>query len=314
MQAAQDASSSRMNLDRLGAFLVLAEAGSFRRAAEQLGISQPALTRQIQVLEAELGATLLRRGRPPMSLTEAGRHVLRKGAKLVADAALLRDEASQLAGGRDPAIRIGVLQSLLEGVFARSVVAWRPAWPGVALRVMGFRSPQILADVTEGRQQLGLIARQREMPGVEWRSFGEDRFVALLPPEHRLARSDRATLEELAQAGLILPPRGFGLRAAIDAAYAPLGLMPRIAAELEGIGAIIALVQAGIGASLLPHSAATGGAGVVMRPNEGAGPSRHLGAVWRADSRPHAAMMALVEAIAFALRHDAGPAPGAWAA
>jgi len=300
----------QVNLDRLAAFLVLAEAGSFRRAAEQLGISQPALTRQIQVLEAELGAILLRRSRPPMTLTDAGRHVLRQGGKLVADATLLREEASQLAGGRDTAIRIGVLQSLLEGVFARAVVAWRPAWPSIALRVMGFRSAQILADVTEGRQQLGLIARLREMPGVAWHSLGEDRFVAFLPPGHRLGMADRVSLADLGQAGLILPPRGFGLRDAVDEAYTRLGVVPRIASELEGIGAIIALVQAGIGVSLLPHSAAAGAAAPIIRRIDGHAPSRHLGAVWRTDARPDAAIIKLVASIGFELQRSMA-APGA---
>jgi DNA-binding transcriptional LysR family regulator len=294
-----------MNLDRLAAFLALVEAGSFRRAAEQLGVSQPALTRQIQVLEAELDATLLRRGRPPMTLTEAGRHVLRHGGKLVADAALLRQEASQLAGRRDPAIRIGVLQSLLEGVFAQAVVAWRPAWPGIVLRVMGFRSAQIMADIAEGRQHLGLVACRPEMPGLDSRLLGEDRFVAFLPPQHRLAQAGAVSLAELGRIGLILPPRGFGLRQSVDAAYAAIGVVPRIAAELEGIGAIIALVQAGLGASLLPRSAAVGAAACTIRCIEGPGPNRHLAAVWRSGSAPDAAMLALVEAVALELRRGA---------
>jgi DNA-binding transcriptional LysR family regulator len=296
-----------MNLSRLRAFLTIAEAGSYRRAAERLGFSQPALSRQIQVLESEIGATLFRRGRPPLSLTEAGRFVAAQGGRLLADAALLRQEAMRLHGGRDPTLRVGVLQSLLEGVFAGALMEWRPHWRGVPLRVLGFRSAQIMTEVAEGRQHLGLVGMVPGDPRLHWQELARDEFVAVLPPAHPLAqgRVDALSLAELAGTGLVLPPPTFGLRDTLDAAFATVGVNPRPAAELEGIGAILALVQAGLGPTVLPGSALVGRTGLVARRLADPAPSRSLGAIWHATRKPDESMAALFSAVANVLRSNA---------
>ncbi|GGJ23482.1 LysR family transcriptional regulator [Neoroseomonas lacus] len=287
-----------MNLLRLRSFLTLSEAGGFRRAAELLGLSQPALTRQIQVLEAEFGAPLVRRGRQPVTLTEAGRFLAQHAGRLLAEAAFLRQEVQRLDGGRDPTLCVGVLQSLLEGVFSTALVGWRRDWPGVPLRVLGFRSEPIMAEIIDGRQHLGFVGTAPTDPRLVWRPMVEDVFVAVLPPHHRLAREGAALeLAALAAEGLVLPPPGFGLRDTVDMAFAALGLMPRVTAELEGIGAIVALVQAGLGPSVLPASAVSGGAGFVLRQLAGLAPRRELGAVWHAGRHHDAVLEALVNAV-----------------
>ena len=281
--------------------MAIAEAGSLRRAAEGLGLSQPALTRQLQVLESELGATLLRRGRPPLLLTEAGRYVLDQGAKLLADAATLRMEASRLAGGRDPAIRVGVLQSLLESSFAAALLDWRRAWPSVPLRVAGFRSQQIIADVTEGRQDLGFVGAEPRGGQLASSILAEDVFVAVLPRAHALAARDDVTLAELARSAMVLPNRGLPLRTLVDDAFALAGTRPRIAAELEGIGAILALVEADLGPSLLPASAVPRRAQVVMKSLGAAAPRRQIIAVWQSRRALDIAMQELTESMRTAL-------------
>ncbi|WP_431285778.1 LysR family transcriptional regulator [Humitalea sp. 24SJ18S-53] len=287
-----------MNLLRLRSFLALSEAGGFRRAADLLGLSQPALTRQIQVLEAEFGAQLIRRGRQPVALTEAGRFLVQHAGRLLAEAAFLRQEVQRLDGGRDPTLCVGVLQSLLEGVFSTALVGWRRDWPTVPLRVMGFRSGPIMAEIIDGRQHLGFIGIPPTDPRLVWKPMVEDVFVAVLPPRHRLAQDDTPLdLADLAAEGMVLPPPGFGLRDTADAAFATLGLTLRLTAELEGIGAILALVRAGLGPSLLPASAVSGIAGLAIRPLAGHAPRRSLGAVWHAGRRQDAVVEALVSAV-----------------
>jgi DNA-binding transcriptional LysR family regulator len=293
----------QVNLSRLRAFLMISEAGSYRRAAERLGLSQPALSRQIQVLEAELGATLFLRGRPPLALTEAGRFVASQGGRLLADAALLRQEAMRLHGGRDPTLRIGVLQSLLEGVFARALMEWRRDWRGVPLRVLGFRSAQIMTEVAEGRQHLGLVGIIPGDPRLHWEELAQDPFLAVLPSSHPLARSgpEALRLADLARVGLVLPPPTFGLRDTLDAAFTAAGVTPRLTAELEGIGAILALVQAGLGPTVLPRSALVGSTGLFTRPLVAPAPSRPLGAIWHRSRTPDDAMRALLSAMSRAI-------------
>lgn len=287
-----------MNLLRLRSFLAISEAGGFRRAAEMLGLSQPALTRQIQVLEAELGARLVHRDRQPVVLTEAGRFLAQHAGRLLAEAGFLRQEVQRLDGGRDPTLSVGVLQSMLEGVFASALVGWRRDWPGVPLRVQGFRSGPIMAEIIDGRQHLGFVGVPPTDPRLVWHPMVEDVFLAVLPPRHRLAQGEALPeLAELATEGMVLPPPGFGLRDTVDVAFAKLGLTPRVTAELEGISAILALVRAGLGPSLLPASAVAGVTGLVVRPLAQHAPRRNLGAVWHAGRRNDAAVEALVSAV-----------------
>lgn len=288
-----------MNLARLHSLMVLKEAGNFRLAAERLGISQPALTRQIQVLEAELGATLLRRGRPPFALTEAGRYVAQEAPRMLADAALLRQEARRLHGGRDPTLCVGVLQSLLEGVFARALMVWRRDWPGVPLRVLGFQSGEIMQAVAEGRQHLGVVGMEPTDPRLAWRQLVDEAFIAVMPPGHILAepKGEAVQFADLATSGLVLPPPAFGLRQSVDLAFAAAGVTPRVVAELEGIGAILALVHAGLGPSILPASAVPANAGLELRPLAGEAPRRCLGVVWHRSRQPDAVLNGLIDAL-----------------
>lgn len=287
-----------MNLLRLRSFLALSDAGGFRRAADRLGVSQPALTRQIQVLEAEMGASLIRRDRQPIALTEAGRFLAQHAGRLLADAAFLRQEVQRLDGGRDPTLTVGVLQSLLEGVFSVALVGWRRDWPGIPLRVLGFRSGPIMAEIIDGRQHLGFVGMPPTDPRLVWKPMVEDVFVAVLPPGHRLARDDGPLeLAELQGEGLVLPPPGFGLRDTVDVAFAKLGLTLRVTAELEGISAILVLVRAGLGPSILPASAVNSMGGLVLRPLSGQAPRRSLGAVWHVGRRHDAVIEQLVSAV-----------------
>ncbi|MBE9605275.1 LysR family transcriptional regulator [Acetobacteraceae bacterium H6797] len=289
-----------MNLQRLRSFLTVCETGGFRRAADLLGLSQPALTRQIQVLEAEMGARLFHRDRQPVALTEAGRFVAEQAGRLLGEAAFLRQEAQRLDGGRDPTLRIGVLQSLLEGVFSAALIGWRRDWPRVPLRVMGFRSSQIMTEVIDGRQHLGLIGEVPTDPRLVWKPLLEDPYVAVLPPQHALAAQPRVSLAALAMEGMVLPPPGFGLRDTVDLAFGAEGLSPRVTAELEGIGAILALVRAGLGPSLLPFSAVNHIGGLEIKPLAGQAPQRSIGAIWHAGRPPDPAADALLSSVSYA--------------
>jgi len=290
-----------MDLRRLRAFLLVVEAGGFRRAADRDGTSQPALSRQIQVLEAEIGATLVRRGRSGLDLTEAGRFVARDGHRLLSDVALLKQEARRLHGGRGPSLVVGVLQSLLVGVFPRMMLRWRRDWPEVPVRVLGFRSAQIRTDVIEGRQLLGFTATSAPDPRLVCRVLAREEFVAVLPSSHSLAMREPDSplaLPDVCRVGLIIPPPSFGLRDSVDEAFAAAGATPRLIAEIEAIDAIVALVRGGLGASILPRWSVMPGSGVISRRLSEPAPARTLCAVWRASTAPDPAMQSLVEAAA----------------
>jgi DNA-binding transcriptional LysR family regulator len=294
-----------MNLTRLRSFMALEDAGGFRRAADRLALSQPALTRQIQVLEAEMGATLVRRGRGPVTLTEAGRFLAQHAGRLLADADFLRQEAQRLDGGRDRTLCVGVIQSLLEGVFPMALPGWRRDWPLVPLRVLGFRSAKIIAEVLDGRVQLGFIETQPADPRLVWKPLFDDPFVVVLPPGHALSRHHPGqpfSLDDLAGESFVLQPPGFRVREAVDIAFATIGVTPRVTAELEGISAILALVRSGLGPTILPGSSVAGISGLTSHALTGAAPRRSIGTVWHTARKPDIATTALLEAVANAAR------------
>ena len=120
-----------MNLRHLRAFATIAEVGGFARAATLLNLSQPALSRQIHALEAELGVPLFDRIRRRVQLTSEGEDLLRRGRRLLADADALGERARSLKAGDSGVLRIGATPHVIENLLANFLVRYRrrhPAW------------------------------------------------------------------------------------------------------------------------------------------------------------------------------------------
>jgi DNA-binding transcriptional LysR family regulator len=245
-----------MNLQRLRYFQAVGRFGSFRRAADELNITQPALSRQIKVLEREVGVPLLTRSKRKVALTPGGAHLLQRTTQLLDDAAVVLKEVRQISAEEPVPFTLGVLQSLLTGVFPQALLMLRKEFGSAPVRVFGFRTQQILAGVLHGEYDLGIVAGPVDDAKLVGRHLFIEPYVAVLPRGHRLARRTTIDLPTMASVPLVGSPIGHIIREMVDRAGGDT-LRWKYVAEMESLGAMIELVRAQLGAAVIPLSAVT---------------------------------------------------------
>lgn len=250
-----------MNFRRLRYFHAVARQGSFRRAAEVLRISQPALSRQIQILEREIGTSLFSRAAKRVMLTPAGNILFGHSSRLLDEIEAVLEEIRRLGDRKRNELTLGAIQSTLDHVLPRAIDRVHRHYPQLHLTVQGFRSDEIIDRVARGTLDLGVVATPVSDPRLDVRAIAEDRFVAVVSSSHRLAGAATTTLKDVLAEPLITFPRSYVIRQVIAAAAAQENLKMEVAVELEIIEAIKALVRSNVGVSILPGVAVLGESG-----------------------------------------------------
>lgn len=187
-----------MEMQQVRYFLALSRTLNFTRAAEQAGVTQPALTRAIQQLEAELGGPLFHREGRKTHLSELGRTMLPyfEGIQAQADAA--RSQAMALKALDQATLHIGAMCTVGPAIVSDLVVAFRTANPGVALRVSDMAAAELVERLAGGDLDVGLFGLPE---GLDDRFHAvplfRERFVVAVPREHRFALQNMVRAEEL---------------------------------------------------------------------------------------------------------------------
>lgn len=241
----------------LEVFATLAETLNYRRTAERLHLSQPAVSGVVTRLEAALGARLFDRSTRAVALTAAGAAWLPQVALLrqQAQAALqaVRDVVEQRSGR----VRVAALPSLAATVVPRAFARYAAAHPGVALAVFDALSGAAFDLVRAGQVDLALTAANPDYADLAYTPLVSDSFVLLLPSGHALGRST-APLRWAAVAELphISMPRPTSVRQYAEAAFLQQGLRFEPRYEVEHLATVNAMVAAGLGVAALPELAA----------------------------------------------------------
>lgn len=242
-----------MNLRHLRAFAAIADAGGFARAATRLNLSQPALSRQIHALEAELGVPLFDRAGRRVQLTPQGEDLLRRGRRLLAEADSLGERARALKAGETGILRVGATPQVIENLLADFLTRYRRRHPGVEVHLIEDGGVRLHARLERGDVHLTMTA----VGGTRF----EDRLLypmhllAVLAPAHRLARRAVLEIAELNDEPLLLLRSGFGSREWFDAACRIAHLQPRVLLESGAPHTIVALAATGYGITILPSNA-----------------------------------------------------------
>jgi DNA-binding transcriptional LysR family regulator len=219
---------------QLAAFVAVVDHGSFSLAAEQLGVTQPAVSLAVRSLEKRLGERLLDRGGRRIEPTAAGRLVLARAQRMLQleqemAAALL--EESETLGGR---LVVGASTGPGSRMLPRLLVGFRRAHPDVAVALRIDSTQTVIDRVLARELELGVVGAERGHRSLEYEPFMADEVVLAVPPGHPFAGRE-ITLDELRAAPMILQQEGSGIRALMERELRAAGVRPRdldVVAEL----------------------------------------------------------------------------------
>jgi len=249
----------RVNLNQLVSFAAVAQQQSFRRAAEQLHVSQSALSVHVQHIEAALGVKLFVRDTRSMALTPEGERLY--GAVDVAGNTLarvirqLKDEAALRAGS----VSVAVLPSLAATFMPQAMRRFRERHPGIEVRMCDVDSQRAHEKLVNAEVDIAVVSRRERSEGVDFTALFEDELVVVVPdalPE--LAGRKTLAPKQLAAYPLLLNPRGVDLREIIEERFRSAGLAVEPAQELTGTYPLVSLVRLGLGVSIQPRVALHG--------------------------------------------------------
>ncbi len=242
-----------MELNQIETFLYVAELGSFSRAAEQLGLTQPTLSARIQVLERELGQRLFERLGRGVRLTEAGRAFQPYAERSLM---MIREGREALDASHNPSrgkLRIGTARVIGAYVLPDILANFRAEYPGVELSILTGRSHEVLQMVLTEEAQIGL-GRSLIHPEVESVYLYEEEIVFVTHPGHPLAKDGRASISQIAQEPLILYDKDSTYYVLITRVCREAGIIPRVIMNLDSVEATKKMVERGLGVSFLPAS------------------------------------------------------------
>jgi LysR family transcriptional regulator, nitrogen assimilation regulatory protein len=242
-----------MELRSLSYFVRIAELGSITRAAAHLRVAQPALTRQVQRLEEELGAPLFTRVNRGVRLTEAGQRLLEGATRILRDVERTSDEIRAQDAFPSGRIILGITPTLCPVLAPELFDRMRRQFPKIELKVIHAGMVRLEEMLIDGRIDLALLSEPSRSRMVVSTRLAEEEMVLVTKPGVRAPGI--VTAAELRRTNLIL---GDGLRAAMDGLLAGLGLELKVETELNDHETIRRMVQQGVGASILPHASVVG--------------------------------------------------------
>ncbi len=244
-----------LQYDELRPFLVLAEELHFRKAAERLFVSQPALSKQIQRLEEKIGGPLFARTRRKVALTEAGRVLIPLAEKLTRESRFAFDSARAAVEGRAGTLRIGFGIASVSAVLPRTILRFRRDNPLVELQMRDMSTPSQIAALLDSKIDIGIVRLPVAHTELDTRPLFSDRLVAATPRSVPYKSSEG--LACLRDRPFICLPRSVSetFHDHVSDLCRRAGFTPRVVQEASELFTILNLVRAGLGVSLVPSSA-----------------------------------------------------------
>jgi DNA-binding transcriptional LysR family regulator len=246
-----------MDLRQLRYFAALAETGSFHRAAEKLNMSQPPLTVAIRKLEQQLGARLFLRGPRGVELTDAGRASLPAARVALAAADDVREAVRLGAAGHSGRLRLGFIGSATSELLPNVVAAFSRKFPDVDLTLREMTSTQVVRDIAAGELEAGLVRLPILDPApVRVDLVERDELVIALRSDHPLAKRPEIALAQLSDQPFIVFNPVSVLNPIFHLACRNAGFSPRVEQDAMQAQTVLSLVEAGLGAALVPARSA----------------------------------------------------------
>lgn len=243
-----------MDLKQLEYFVRVAELGSFTRASIVLDVAQPALSRQVRLLEVELRQTLLIRNGRGVTTTEAGKLLVEHGRGILHQVARAREALGLVRGAVVGQLALGLPPSLARILTVRLTRDFRARFPECSLAVREGLSATLQESLVSGRLDLALLYNAESTPDIEIHPLLDEELYVVARKGDK-AGNQPLPLRELAKLPLVIPSRPNAMRMQVETELANLGLHPNIALEIDAISAIQELVADGAGYAVLSKSA-----------------------------------------------------------
>lgn len=243
-----------MDFKRLGYFAQVAELGSLSRASDRTRIAQPSLSRQIRLLEEELGVALFRRTPRGMQLTEAGERLYARIAGPLRDIGHAIYEVRSLPSDAGGHVSIGMPPTIIEmlaGPLARRVAAYSP---NIALRIVDAYSGHLAEWMHNGELDMAILYGPTP-GGFNANKLIEDELMLVGSPNSVLAGENVIDCRRLGELPLILPSGSHGLRVLLETAVNDAGEKLNVHIQADSYRLMKELVESGLGYTALPHSA-----------------------------------------------------------
>ena len=247
-----------MDLKQLEYFVRVAELGSFTRAAIELDVAQPALSRQVRLLEVELRQTLLVRNGRGAVPTEAGKLLLDHGRGILHQVERAREDLGRLRGGLSGRVAVGLPSSVARVLTVPLSRAVREALPEARLSISEGLSSGLQEGLVAGRLDIVVLYNAQASRELDLTPLLEEELLLVRarpaglhedPPPGPIA------LAEVALLPLVIPTRPNAIRMHVEAQMADIGCRPNVALEIDGVSAILELVLDGAGCAILSRNA-----------------------------------------------------------
>ena len=268
-----------MDVPQLRTILHVAELGSLSKAADRLRIAQPALSRQVRLLEEELGIRLFDRHGRGMVVTEAGKEVLRHAQRIMQELdeirATVADEDAPLRGQ----VSIGMPPTVSDILSVPLVSAFQVRHPEARLRIVSAYTGYLLDWLHRGELDVAIMYETRPVRSLRMEPLLEEVLFLIGPPDSGLRPDLPVSFAQVAALKLFLPSLGHGLRTILEQSAQIAGCRLEVPVEADSYSTLKNLVESGHGYTILPlapiHRDVLVGR-LVYAPIEGPTPSRRL--------------------------------------
>lgn len=284
-----------MELRHLRYFEAVARHSHVTRAAAELHIAQPALSKQISQLEQELGVALFDRVGRNVRLTEAGEALLPHARAVMAQVEAGRAEMAERIGLRKGRATVGTPPTVGTQLLPPVLAAFNRRYPGIELRLHEAGVQTLLDLLESGLTDMAVVTLPVEHEQLTVVPLFSEELVVVVWQGHPLAERGEVAIGELRGEPWVLSPENYELREATLSACAAAGFTPRVALDGGETDAVVRFVAAGIGIALVPRLAVQGATGVAPLHVTDQQLSRTLGVVWRGDRPASPAARAMRE-------------------
>ena len=273
-----------MELHQIRYFLAVARTANFSRAARDCHVSQPSLSQQIMKLEDELGEPLFHRQPQGATLTAAGHLFLPYATRITGEVEEAQRRVRESAGHVRGRIVLGALPTIAPYLIPQLLVPFAKEFPEVEVIVQEEITPRLMEAVQSGDMDLALLSLPVPGAALERVELFEEPLLLVVPKAHPLARKKQVELADLPMEKFILMQEGHCLAdQALEFCHTKGDFAPTVSCRSAQVQTLLALVETGLGLSIVPAMAAVLMKGVVYREIGPTPPVRKVGFVWRSN-------------------------------